>query len=82
MTLKVMLVDDERIDLEWLRRRVVGSGLPLEVVGTANNGFVALELLQKLEIDLLLSDIRMPIMTGIEFARKAKNTSSPENHFY
>lgn len=72
MTLKVMLVDDERIDLEWLRRRVVGSGLPLEVVGTANNGFVALELLQKLEIDLLLSDIRMPIMTGIEFARKAK----------
>ncbi|WP_338541489.1 response regulator [Paenibacillus tundrae] len=72
MTLKVMLVDDERIDLEWLRRRVVASGLPLEVVGTANSGFVALELLQSNEVDLLLSDIRMPIMTGIEFARKAK----------
>lgn len=72
MTVKAMLVDDEKIDLEWLRRRVVSSGLPLEVAGTANNGFVALELMQKLEVDLLLSDIRMPIMSGIEFARKAK----------
>lgn len=72
MNVKALLVDDEKIDLEWLRRRVVGSGLPLEVTGTANNGFAALEILRQYEIDLLLSDIRMPIMTGMEFARKAK----------
>lgn len=76
MTIKVLLVDDERIDLEWLRRRVAGSCLPLEVVGTANSGFAALEILRNDKVDLLLSDIRMPIMTGMEFARKAKEINA------
>ncbi|CAM3635725.1 response regulator [Cohnella lubricantis] len=68
----VLLVDDEKIDLEWLRRRVASSGLPLEVAGTANSGFAALEFVQEKQIDIILSDIRMPIMTGMEFARRAK----------
>ncbi|WP_276357213.1 response regulator [Cohnella caldifontis] len=72
MNVKTLLVDDEKIDLEWMRRRVAGSGLPLEVAGTANSGFAALQILQEQPIDLILSDIRMPIMTGMEFARKAK----------
>lgn len=70
--LNIMLVDDEAIDLEWLRRRVSQSGLPLHIAGTANNGFAALRLMEEKEIDIILSDIRMPIMTGTEFARKAK----------
>lgn len=71
--MKVLLVDDEAVDLEWLRRRVVNNELGLQVVGTANNGFVALSLLEKLEVDIILSDIRMPIMTGLEFARKVRD---------
>lgn len=72
MIVNALLVDDERIDLEWLRRRVAGSGLALHVVATANSGFAALDILKEHRIDLLISDIRMPIMTGTEFARKAK----------
>lgn len=68
----VLLVDDEAVDLEWLRRRVVGSPLPLQVVGTASSGFNALKLMEDERIDVILSDIRMPIMSGMEFARKAK----------
>ena len=47
-------------------------GLPLAVAGTANSGFAALDLLEREPVDVVLSDIRMPIMSGIEFARKAK----------
>lgn len=72
MSINVLLVDDEAVDLEWLRRRVLSSGLDLAVVGTANSGFNALKIMEEERIDIILSDIRMPIMTGTEFARRAK----------
>ncbi|CAM3982399.1 response regulator [Paenibacillus alkaliterrae] len=70
--MNILLVDDEAIDLEWLRRRVVSSDLALQVIGTANSGFSALKILESEHVDIILSDIRMPIMSGMEFARKAK----------
>jgi two-component system response regulator YesN len=73
MEINILLVDDEVIDLEWLRRRVAGSGhFPSHSVRTATSGFAALKLMEQHHIDIILSDIRMPIMTGVEFARKAK----------
>ncbi|MGM0882015.1 MAG: response regulator [Bacillota bacterium] len=73
--MNILLVDDEAVDLEWLRRRVVNSHLSLQVIGTANNGFSALKILETEQVDIILSDIRMPIMSGMEFARKAKELS-------
>jgi two-component system response regulator YesN len=72
MNINILLVDDEAVDLEWLRRRVLASGLNIQVTGTANSGFHALKIMEEERIDIILSDIRMPIMTGTEFARKAK----------
>lgn len=72
MSINVLLVDDEAIDLEWLRRRVLASGIHFGEVSTANNGFNALKAMEQERVDLILSDIRMPIMSGIDFARIAK----------
>lgn len=72
MSVSMLLVDDEAVDLEWLRRRVLNSGLDIDVAGAANNGFNALKVMESERIDLILSDIRMPIMSGTEFARRAK----------
>lgn len=74
----VLLVDDESVDLEWLRRRVAGNP-GFASVQTASSGFVALKMMEKHRIDIILSDIRMPIMSGMEFARKAKE-SNPNVH--
>ncbi|MNC75703.1 Transcriptional regulatory protein YpdB [compost metagenome] len=41
-------------------------------MGTASSGFNALKIMEEERIDIILSDIRMPIMTGTEFARRAK----------
>nr|WP_216855715.1 response regulator [Paenibacillus qinlingensis] len=69
-----MLVDDEAIDLEWLRVRVEATHPQgLRVVGTAKSGFAALALMKEERVDIILSDIRMPIMSGFEFARKARD---------
>lgn len=74
MDINILLVDDEAVDLEWLRRRIAAGPLPypLHIAGTANSGFQALKLLEQERVDIILSDIRMPIMSGMEFARRAK----------
>lgn len=74
MDINVLLVDDEAVDLEWMRRRVTGNEIPypIHVSGTANSGFSALKMLEQERIDIILSDIRMPIMSGMEFARRAR----------
>ncbi|WNR46811.1 response regulator [Paenibacillus roseipurpureus] len=72
MTFRVLLVDDEMIDLNYLQRTVPWDDLGMTLVGTANSAFNALKILEKESIDILVSDIRMPIMSGLELARKAK----------
>lgn len=75
MSINILLVDDEAVDLEWLRRRVLASELDIVVAGTANSGFLALKVMEETTIDIILSDIRMPIMSGTEFARRAKQVN-------
>jgi len=72
MSIRILLVDDEAVDLEWLRRRIAASPFDLQIIGAMNTGFLALKVLEREQVDVILSDIRMPIMTGIDFARKAK----------
>ncbi|MEO3944298.1 response regulator [Gorillibacterium sp. CAU 1737] len=73
IALNLLLVDDEAVDLEWLRRRVASNPLLANCqVMTASSGFAALKLMEQKPIDILLTDIRMPIMSGMDFARKAK----------
>ncbi|MFC4598488.1 response regulator [Cohnella hongkongensis] len=72
MSIRILLVDDEAVDLEWMRRRVAGSPLDLQIVGAVNTGFMALKVLEQEQADIILSDIRMPILSGIDFARRAK----------
>lgn len=65
--IRIVLAEDQRMLLGAL-----GSLLELEddmeVVGQANNGQEALELVQKLSPDICITDIEMPVMTGIELA--------------
>ncbi|MBC8079181.1 MAG: helix-turn-helix domain-containing protein [Gorillibacterium sp.] len=70
--LKVLLVDDEKLDLSGLRQLIPWNDLDLEVVHAVNSAFAALEILSQQHIDILISDIRMPIMTGLELGIRAK----------
>lgn len=69
---KVIVADDEEELRLSLIRRVKWEEIGFEVVGQASNGAEALELVEKLAPDLLLSDIRMPYMSGIELARAVR----------
>lgn len=68
----VVVADDEEELRRAIIRRIDWEGIGFQVVGEAENGIDALELVEKLEPDLLLTDIRMPFVTGIELARQVR----------
>lgn len=69
---KVLLVDDERHTREGLSKFVDWSGLNTMVCGEADDGVTALPLLKEYQPDILVTDVRMRSMDGIELARQAK----------
>src|SRR6056297_470955 len=67
---KLMLVDDHKLFRDGLKF-VINQMDNLEVVAEASNGVEFLELLDKQEVDLVLMDISMPELDGIEATRQA-----------
>ncbi|MFJ3928554.1 response regulator [Streptomyces sp. NPDC090022] len=68
MTIRVVLADDQPLVRAALQM-VIADAPDLEVVGEANNGSEAVELAGSLEPDVVVMDIRMPGMDGIEATR-------------
>jgi two-component system, LytTR family, response regulator AlgR len=71
LPLRIFIVDDEPLARNRLRELLNDCSelLKLEVVGEAGNGQEALEKLSTIETDVVLLDIRMPLMDGIELAQ-------------
>ena len=68
----IVIADDEAELRQALIRRIDWEDVGFRVVGEAENGVEALELVEKLEPDLLLTDVRMPFMSGIDLAREVR----------
>lgn len=68
---KCVIVDDEPLDLEGLRRLIDWSALGIEVTAAVSSGFAALDFLRGESADILVTDVKMPIMSGLELARQA-----------
>lgn len=67
--LRVLIVDDEVPARRALQRMLLE--LPeVDIVGTAANGLQALDMLASADVDVLLLDIEMPVMAGIELATR------------
>ena len=68
----VLLVDDEYMIISGITYLIPWEELGLTLIGTASNGEEALEIIMKEQVDIVISDITMPIMTGLEFLREAR----------
>lgn len=69
---KVLLVDDEPLVLIGLQGMLDWDKLGWEIVGTARNGKDALEIIQDKRPDLVLCDIKMPVMGGLALAKRCQ----------
>ncbi len=67
---KVLIVDDEL----FVRKGLIGlmdwSSLQFEICGEAENGEQALNLINQMTPDLVIVDIRMPVLDGLELIKK------------
>ena len=77
--LRVLIVDDEAPARSRLRDLLgdIGAGQPSRVVGMAANGVEALRILEAEPADVVLADIRMPVMDGVELARHLGRLDKP-----
>ncbi len=70
--LKVIIADDEERICKLVHALVDWESLSMEVVATAHNGLETLELVRKYPVDILITDIRMPGMSGLDVIRELR----------
>ncbi|WP_449603809.1 response regulator transcription factor [Paenibacillus sp. Marseille-Q9583] len=68
----ILVVDDEPLICKGLSNLLASSGLDISNIYTANSGFEALDCIRMEEIDLLVTDIQMGAMSGIDLMQHAK----------
>jgi DNA-binding NarL/FixJ family response regulator len=76
MSIRVLVVDDEALIRAGFRA-LVGSAAGLTVVGEAANGAEAVESVRRLRPDVVLIDVRMPVMDGLEATRRIMRDDPP-----
>ena len=69
--IKVLITDDHQIIIDGLKSLLEDED-KIKVVGEASNGQEALELLDLIEVNIVLMDIDMPVLNGIEATKKIK----------
>ncbi len=71
--IKVLIADDQEIVCEGLKR-ILQSDSEIKVIGIAHNGQQALDLIHHQTPDLVLMDLQMPIMNGVQAIRQLRKT--------
>lgn len=76
MDIQLLIVDDERMIREGIVKAIPWKEYGVTHLWTAADGFEALEILNEHKIQVMITDIRMPEMSGLELAHKAKELQS------
>ena len=78
---KLLIVDDEPLVCVALQSMLPWSSYHIEICGTAINGRQALEMIGTLQPDLVITDIKMPVMTGLELLETCYSVMDPTPEF-
>jgi len=68
----VLIADDETRLLQLIKELVDWKGLALELIGEAQDGLAALELIRARQPEIVITDIRMPGIDGLEMVRRCR----------
>jgi two-component system, response regulator YesN len=71
--MRLLIAEDEALIRERLKKIIVRSGLPIEIVGEASNGQEALTLALEKRPAVVIVDVEMPVLGGLEFLSAARD---------
>lgn len=69
---RLLIVDDEDIEREGMAKFMPWEKYEVRLAGTARNGLEGLEKIESLKPDIVITDIKMPVMDGLDLIREAK----------
>lgn len=75
----ILIVDDEKWVRSALKWTIGQTGLPVTVAGECSDGLEALDWLRDNQVDLVLADITMPVMTGLSFLEQLRQDGSAQD---
>jgi two-component system chemotaxis response regulator CheY len=79
MPTRALIVDDSSVMRKIVERSLRQAGIDLSEVFQAGNGAEALTVLKENPVDLILCDINMPVMDGLEFIRQLPGVENAKN---
>lgn len=77
MKIRIVIIEDEFFTRQAIKKYVTTLGDPYEVCGEAGNGQEGLQLLRRVQPDIALVDITMPILNGIDMMQRARDEGIP-----
>jgi two-component system chemotaxis response regulator CheY len=78
-SIRALIVDDSSVMRKIVERSLRQAGIDLKQVLEAGNGAEALTVLQDNSVDLILCDINMPVMDGLEFVKQLSGVANAKN---
>jgi two-component system, chemotaxis family, chemotaxis protein CheY len=79
MSIRALIVDDSSVMRKIVERSLRQAGLNLATVYEAGNGAEALGVLAENQVDLILCDINMPVMDGLEFIKQLPQVANAKD---
>jgi two-component system chemotaxis response regulator CheY len=79
MPIRVLIIDDSSVMRKIVERSLRQAGIDLTQVLEAGNGAEALSVLKENPVDLILCDINMPVMNGLEFIKQLPGVANAKD---
>ena len=79
MSIRALIIDDSSVMRKIVERSLRQAGIELSKVFEAGNGAEALAVLQENQVDLILCDINMPVMDGLEFIKQLPGVANAKD---
>ena len=69
MTFKILIVDDEALMRKGISHFINWESIDCEIVGTAENGLIAINFIKNNPVNIIITDIKMPAADGLDIAQ-------------